>query len=181
LRRAPGCGAKGISSSDLVWRSCGVDRGRRVTVLGRRAAVAPGPKSSRYERPRAVRRSRPDATSGMFGASGVDADVAPVVDAEVASGVSVFSQPASACSSASLAATPRDRRPGPAQVHDRHTPWVNEPRSAIRHTSGGIAGSSSRLRPEDRCMPFIIARPAAAANPGVKVLGIARRGRFAAA
>jgi hypothetical protein len=27
----------------------------------RRAAVAPGPKISRYERPRAVRRSRPDA------------------------------------------------------------------------------------------------------------------------
>ena len=32
----------------------------------RRAAVAPGPKSSRYERPRAVRRSRPDATSASF-------------------------------------------------------------------------------------------------------------------
>ena len=29
----------------------------------RRAAVAPGPKISRYERPRAVRRSRPDAPS----------------------------------------------------------------------------------------------------------------------
>jgi hypothetical protein len=39
------------------------NRRRGVTVLVRRAAAAPGPKIRRYERPCAVRRSRPDATT----------------------------------------------------------------------------------------------------------------------
>jgi len=66
-------------------------------------------------------------------------------------------------------------------VHDRHTPWVNEPRSSIGHASSGVAWSFSHLRPEARCMLFIIAAPVAAANPGVEVLEIAGRGRPAAA
>ena len=58
-RPVRGCGATTNFSDPF----CVTAHPRRVTVFLRRAAVAPGPKSSRYERPRAVRRSRPDVTT----------------------------------------------------------------------------------------------------------------------